>query len=497
MWRRLTSRALMHRESKRLLSKYVPSGPRLVHDPYAPLFDEAEQGSSASRAAYVALKRVALGADFADASDDAVLEASDAPPVAGGTKQRRAGRVFRDRVRFTARGGRGGDGSNSMAISKVQKHTPPDGGPGGTGGSVVVVATNDMIDGLGHVPFVVSGKVGTPGAKNNQYGATGLDAVVRVPLGTVVRLRAPDDNDDDDFEMLKTVADLTRDGDRVVVAHGGVGGRGNSAVGVGARFRQARDAGRGSEGEECEVVLELKLIADAGLVGEPNAGKSTLLSAISRATPKVGAYKFTTLAPYIGTIQYDDYMQLRVADLPGLLEGSHEDRGVGADHLRHATRAAVLCIVVDVGSNGGVENALRQYRAMQHELAEWRERVAEDVEEMRSLAPPDATTENAVERGSEWHGGRHVVLVGTKLDLLDEHVDAMLRVTGADLLATNAMADAAREAARRLRVRHLEEAVADEPIDAVCGVSSLDGWGIDELTAQLRRSCEQSGRALR
>jgi hypothetical protein len=133
MWRRLTSRALMHRESKRLLSKYVPSGPRLVHDPYAPLFDEAEQGSSASRAAYVALKRVALGADFADASDDAVLEASDAPPVAGGTKQRRAGRVFRDRVRFTARGGRGGDGSNSMAISKVQKHTPPDGGPGGTG----------------------------------------------------------------------------------------------------------------------------------------------------------------------------------------------------------------------------------------------------------------------------------------------------------------------------------------------------------------------------
>jgi Obg family GTPase CgtA len=355
-----------------------------------------------------------------------------------------------------------------------------------------------MIDGLGHVPFVVSGKVGTPGAKNNQYGATGLDAVVRVPLGTVVRLRAPDDNDDDDFEMLKTVADLTRDGDRVVVAHGGVGGRGNSAVGVGGGFAGARRGPRQRAGEECEVVLELKLIADAGLVGEPNAGKSTLLSAISRATPKVGAYKFTTLAPYIGTIQYDDYMQLRVADLPGLLEGSHEDRGVGADHLRHATRAAVLCIVVDVGSNGGVENALRQYRAMQHELAAWRERVAEDVEEMRSLARPDDDAEGAAwsAAASGTAGDTSCWLAPSSIcstSTCRRHAARHWRRPAGD----DAMAEAAREAARRLRVRHLEEAVADEPIDAVCGVSSLDGWGIDELTAQLRRSCEQSGRALR
>lgn len=493
---------MWRRGSVRAFSKYAPRGPRLVHDPYAPLFDESNEASNESRRAYAALKRTALGAEFDDASDDVVIDAANQQQQQQqqtlGNKQRRAGRVFRDRVRFTARGGRGGDGSNSMAISRVQKHTPPDGGPGGSGGSVVVVASGDIIDGLGHVPFVVAAKAGSPGHKNNQYGATGLDAIVRVPLGTVVRLVAPDaDEPDGEFELMRTVADLTRDGDRVVVAQGGAGGRGNSAVGVGARFRRARDAGLGSDGDECTVVLELKLIADAGLVGEPNAGKSTLLSAISRATPKVGAYKFTTLAPYIGTIQYDDYMQLRVADLPGLLEGSHDDRGVGADHLRHATRAAVLCIVVDVGSNGGVDSALRQYRAMLHELAAWRERVAEDVEEMRSLGAPEVAAEGAVERGSEWHGGRHVILIGTKLDLLDERVDAVMRVTGAELLATSAMAEAARQAARRLRVRHLEEAVANEPIDAVCGVSSLDGWGIDELTAQLRRSCEQSGRALR
>jgi GTP-binding protein len=492
----------MLRTWRRLFSKYSPhhrGEMRLVHDPYASKFDE-EENSPEARRAFVALKRVALGEDFQDASDDIVIDAIDpsAQQVHGGTKHRRAGRIFRDRVKFVARGGRGGDGSNSMAISRVTRHTPPDGGPGGIGGDVVVVASSDMFDGLGHVPFVVAAKSGAPGAKNNQYGAAGPEALVRVPLGTVVRVRGGVDEDiDDGNETLRTVADLTRDGDRVIVARGGNGGRGNSAFSTGGKFRQARDADFGTAGEECEVVLELKLIADAGLVGEPNAGKSTLLSAISRATPRVGAYAFTTLTPYIGTIQYDDYLQLRVADLPGLLEGSHEDRGVGADHLRHATRAAVLCIVVDVGSYGGVAGAMRQYRAMQHELTAWRERVLADAEELRDLADPATDAKGSVERGSEWHGGRHVVLVGTKLDLLDERVDTLMRLSGAELLVSGAMAEEARQAARKLRVARLKEEIDGEPIDAVCGVSALDGWGIDELIAQLRRSCEQSGRALR
>jgi Obg family GTPase CgtA len=471
-------------------------------DPYAHLFaDESDESDAAARHAFAQARRGLLGSEFADASDDAVLAAQlQSAGEQGGVKQRHVGRVFKDRVRFTARGGRGGDGSNSMAISRVSRHTPPDGGPGGPGGDVVVVAAGD-VDSLGHVPFVVLGRSGTSGAKQNQYGGGGSEALVRVPLGTVVRLRASENQAPvDEDAPLQTIADLTCDGDRVVVARGGVGGRGNSAVSSqGGRFREARAAGHGAAGEEYEVVLELKLIADAGLVGEPNAGKSTLLSALTRATPKVGAYAFTTLTPYIGTIQYDDFLQLRIADLPGLLEGASEDRGVGAAHLRHATRAAVLCIVVDVGSRGGVAGAVRQYRAMRTELAAWRERVETDVDELRDL-PTAATARDggaAIPSGSDWHGGRHVVLVGTKLDLLDEYVDALLRHTNADLLAPSAMIAAAHEAARELRVDKLRRALRKEPIDAVCGVSALDGWGIDRLAQQLRQSCELSGRSLR
>lgn len=460
----------------------------LMSDPYAHLFADSEADTPADEATRRAYE------ELVSALNDSAM--NGAPP--GGTKQRHAGRVFKDRARFIARGGRGGDGSNSMAISRVARHTPPDGGPGGPGGSVVVVAAGD-VDSLGHVPFVVAARTGGSGAKNNQYGGGGLESLVRVPLGTVVRLRKAAGQRPDESAPLQTVADLTDEGDRIMVARGGAGGRGNSAVSSGGKFREARPADYGGAGEEHEVVLELKLIADAGLVGEPNAGKSTLLSALTRATPKVGAYAFTTLTPYIGTIQYDDFLQLRVADLPGLLEGSHEDRGVGAAHLRHATRAAVLCIVVDVGSRDGVAGAVRQYRAMRHELAEWRKRVQSDVDELRDL-PTAATSRDgaaSIPSGSDWHGGRHVVLVGTKLDLIDERIDLLLLRTGVTRLAPSGMVAVAYEKARQLCVAALRKALRREPIDAVCGVSALDGWGIEALTAQLRQSCELSGRSLR
>ncbi len=215
----------------------------MMRDPYAHLFaEESDEGDDAARRAFEAV-RDALGADGTSG-------------VHGGTKQRHAGRVFKDRARFIARGGRGGDGSNSMAISRVARHTPPDGGPGGPGGSVVVQAAGD-VDSLGHVPFVVVARPGDAGAKNNQFGGAGLETLVRVPLGTVVRLRASAEQRPDESAPLQTVADLTADGDRVVVARGGAGGRGNSAVSSGGKFRAPRPAVRGAAGEELEVVLEL------------------------------------------------------------------------------------------------------------------------------------------------------------------------------------------------------------------------------------------------
>jgi GTPase len=247
--------------------------------------------------------------------------------------------VFVDRVRIHVRGGDGGDGTTSFRRQPYEPKGPPEGGDGGDGGDVVLradaqVAT--LLD-LHHRPHRRAGR-GVNGSGDLRHGAAGAHEVLRVPVGTVVL-------DDESGEVL---ADLVRDGQEVVVAEGGRGGRGNAAFKTSHR-RAPRFHERGVPGEERWVVLELKLIADVALVGFPNAGKSSLVARISAARPKIADYPFTTLAPNLGVVSVDD-LDYVVADVPGLIEGAAQGRGLGHRFLRHVERAHVLVHVLDCAS---------------------------------------------------------------------------------------------------------------------------------------------------
>ena len=244
--------------------------------------------------------------------------------------------MFHDRARLTAVAGRGGDGSIHFRREKFVPKGGPDGGDGGDGGDVVLVADTRRRDLSGFRPNqkLRAGK-GGPGGGQLSNGARGEDAELAVPVGTQVL---------DAGERL--VADLARPGARVVVARGGQGGRGNKRF-AGPSRQTPRFAEIGMPGDELELELRLKLLADAALVGLPNAGKSSLLSRISNARPKVADYPFTTLAPVLGTVESPDGRQLTVADVPGLIEGASEGIGLGHEFLAHLERARLLLHVID------------------------------------------------------------------------------------------------------------------------------------------------------
>ncbi|HEX5948190.1 MAG TPA: GTPase ObgE [Actinomycetota bacterium] len=245
--------------------------------------------------------------------------------------------TFVDEAVIFARGGRGGDGSASF---RREAHVPrggPDGGDGGKGGDVILEVSSDVFDlswPAGH-PHQRAPD-GEPGRSTNRRGADGDDLVLHVPDGTVVA------------DERGPVADLVGSGARVRVAHGGRGGRGNASLASG-RNRVPKSAEAGEPGEEHRVELELRLVADIGLIGLPNAGKSTLLSTLTAARPKIADYPFTTLAPNLGVAD-DGERRLVVADVPGLIEGAHEGRGLGHRFLRHVSRCRVLVSVVDASS---------------------------------------------------------------------------------------------------------------------------------------------------
>ena len=244
--------------------------------------------------------------------------------------------AFVDEVTAFARGGKGGAGSASLLREPYKPRGGPDGGDGGPGGSVVLEVSPREHD-LSHVadrPHLRA-ENGGPGARNNRSGAAGDDLVVAVPDGTVVR-------EDGDL-----VADLVGEGSRAVVARGGRGGRGNARL-AGPKDRVPRVAEPGEEGEERTLQLELHTVADLGLVGLPNAGKSTLLGALTAARPKVADYPFTTLTPNLGVLGGD--RRFVIADIPGLIEGASEGRGLGHRFLRHVERCRALLLVVDLSA---------------------------------------------------------------------------------------------------------------------------------------------------
>jgi GTP-binding protein len=262
--------------------------------------------------------------------------------------------MFNDRARIHVVAGRGGDGALSF---RREKHVPrggPDGGDGGPGGSVVLVADPALRDlsALRTRRLIAAGK-GGHGGGSGRHGAAGKDVELHVPVGTEVR-----------DEAGELIADLARPDAKVVVASGGGPGRGNRHFATPTR-QTPRFAEIGMPGEEADLELRLKLLADAALVGQPNAGKSSLLRRISNAKPKVANYPFTTLAPVLGTVDAPDGRQLVVADVPGLIEGAAEGIGLGHEFLAHLERARMLVHVVDAAAGDPAE----QFRAVDGELA--------------------------------------------------------------------------------------------------------------------------------
>jgi GTP-binding protein len=261
--------------------------------------------------------------------------------------------MFHDRARLTAIAGKGGDGSIHFRREKYVPRGGPDGGDGGPGGDVVVVADPRRRDlsGFRTNQKLRAGRGGGGGGRLSN-GARGEDAVLEVPVGTQV------------YEGDELVADLAHPGARIVVAEGGYGGRGNKHF-AGPTRQTPRFAEVGLPGEEREIELRLKLLADAALVGLPNAGKSSLLTRISNARPKVAEYPFTTLSPGLGTVEAADGRQLVVADVPGLIEGASEGVGLGHEFLAHLERARLLVHVIDSSE----DDADERWRTIDAELA--------------------------------------------------------------------------------------------------------------------------------
>jgi GTP-binding protein len=270
--------------------------------------------------------------------------------------------IFVDQVEIFVKAGRGGDGVCSFRREKYVPHGGPDGGDGGDGGNIVLAASErltTLLDLRYRQQYVAD--FGRPGEGGNRHGKTAENVVIHVPVGTMVY----------DKETGELLADLVSDGETWIVARGGRGGRGNSHFATPTN-RVPTHFEPGTEGEERELRLELKLLADVGLVGFPNAGKSTLIAAISAARPKIADYPFTTLTPKLGVVRSGEDRGFVVADIPGLIEGAHKGKGLGFQFLRHIERTACLLHLVDI-SEWAAEDPIQSFEAMRRELATYNE----------------------------------------------------------------------------------------------------------------------------
>ena len=249
--------------------------------------------------------------------------------------------MFIDQATIRVKAGDGGHGCVAFRREKFVPKGGPSGGDGGHGGSVWIVASR-RLNTLYHLQFQREWKAGRGqhGMGSNCSGHDGDDVTIELPIGSVVR----------DKESGEIIADLKEEGERVLIAKGGRGGWGNQHFATATR-QAPRFAQDGNPGEEHELFIELKLIADVGLIGLPNAGKSTLISVISAAKPKIADYPFTTLVPNLGVVSADDSQTFVVADIPGLIEGAHEGHGLGDQFLRHVERCSVLVHLVDLSAN--------------------------------------------------------------------------------------------------------------------------------------------------
>jgi len=276
--------------------------------------------------------------------------------------------MFVDRIKVLAQAGSGGRGSVSFRREKFVPKGGPDGGDGGRGGNVILRADRH-VDNLANLFYepLIKAKNGGHGMGKKMSGRAGADKIVKVPVGTVVWPAKEEKHPTSSSEQSAIpVTDLARDEQEFVLCRGGAGGKGNVHF-KSSRNRAPRQYTEGEEGEQGHFLLELRTIADAGLVGYPNAGKSTLLRKISAARPKVAAYPFTTLHPIVGVIEFPGYGRATVADIPGLIEGAHRGVGLGHEFLRHITRCRVLIFVVDVAGSEG-RNPVEDLQNLRREI---------------------------------------------------------------------------------------------------------------------------------
>jgi GTP-binding protein len=280
--------------------------------------------------------------------------------------------MFVDRIKVFAQAGSGGRGSVSFRREKFVPKGGPDGGDGGRGGDVILRADRhtDNLSNLFYEP-IIKAKSGGHGMGKKMHGRSAPSKIVKVPVGTIVwpaddRKRPTPNVERSMSNAEDVIVDLTRDGQEFVLGRGGAGGKGNVHF-KSSRNRAPRQYTEGEEGEQGYFLLELRTIADAGLVGYPNAGKSTLLRKISAARPKVAAYPFTTLHPIIGVVEFSEYRRATIADIPGLIEGAHRGLGLGHEFLRHITRCRIFLLVVDIAGSEG-RNPIEDVQQLRKEL---------------------------------------------------------------------------------------------------------------------------------
>jgi GTP-binding protein len=340
--------------------------------------------------------------------------------------------MFIDRAKIQVKAGHGGGGVTAFRREKFIPRGGPSGGDGGRGGDVWLEA-DEGLNTLLHLRYNPEHKAerGRHGEGSNRHGKDGEDVTVKVPVGTQVY----------DTQTDELIFDFTKGGQRFMAAKGGRGGFGNAHFTTSTN-RAPRYHQTGTEGEERELQLELKLIADVGLVGFPNAGKSTLISVISAAKPKIADYPFTTLEPNLGVVDLGDYKTFVVADIPGLIEGAHEGAGLGDRFLRHVERTKLILHLVDVSSLSG-RDPVSDYEIINRELASY------DAELAR----------------------RPQIVVATKIDSLDEpeRLETLRARAGADGRSFLAISSVANQGLKELVYfvgQRLEEMAAEHKADA-------------------------------
>ena len=294
-----------------------------------------------------------------------------------------SGSNFIDYVKIFCHSGHGGPGSAHLKRVKYNPKAGPDGGDGGRGGHVIMVG-NPQLWTLLHLKFTkhVIAPDGTSGSANLCTGADGEDRIIEVPMGTVIK----------EAESGKILFEITPENPKQILFKGGRGGLGNDHF-KSSINRTPRYAQPGEDGQEGWVICELKLLADVGLVGFPNAGKSTLLSVVSAARPKIADYPFTTLVPNLGVVSYRDHKSFVMADIPGIIEGAHEGKGLGLRFLRHIERNSVLLFMIPADS----ENAAREYKILLKELQLYNPELM-DKERVLAITKCDLVDEKTISK---------------------------------------------------------------------------------------------------